>query len=591
MSNPIPPFQRVSACKARKRRLLWVAFSFLILVAGAEGLAPRSARRFAHYVDVADKAGLTAKTIIGEENVKRFILESTGGGVAVFDYDNDNWPDIFFTNGSRVGGFPPGQEPTNHLYRNRADGTFLDVTRKAGMLRSGWAQGVCAGDYNRDGFLDLFVTYYGDNVLYRNNGDGTFANATEEARLAGNEKRWGTGCTFVDYDRDGDLDLFVTNYVDYRDGLRDLPDADAICRWKGMRVFCGPRGLRGSPCLLYRNQGNGTFVDVSEPSGVARPSPGYSFTAIAADFDNDGWPDIYVANDAAPNLFFRNQRDGTFAEIGLPSFTAFNEAGLLQAGMGVDVADYDGDGLLDIVKTNFSDDIPSLYRNLGDNTFSDDSLGSGLHRDPHYVGWGVVFVDVDADTRPDILIGNGHVYPGVEKVEYSATYKENMLLYRNLGNGRFEDVSGISGPAIALPRAARGLAMGDLFNRGQLDFVVNNMWDTPALLENSVPSRNRWLQVKLVGVETNPHGIGSRVRVLAGGRSQFNEVRSGSSFCSQSDLRLYFGLGSATRIERLEVNWLGGKTHSFSDLPTNHLMVIKQGAGIIEQVRLPLKKK
>lgn len=568
----------------------WLAAVGLLLAGAGVVLPQSSTRRFANYVDVAARAGLTAKTIIGEENVKPYVLESTGGAVALLDYDHDGWLDIFLTNGSRTGGFPPGQEPTNHLYRNRADGTFQDVTLEAGLRRGGWAQGVCVGDYNRDGSLDFFVTYYGHNVLYRNNGDGAFTDVTREAGLEQKEKRWGTGCTFLDYDRDGSLDLFVSNYVHYDDGLRELPNADSVCRWKGLRVFCGPRGLRGARPFLYRNLGNGRFGDVTEESGVGRVAPGYGFTAIAADFDNDGWPDIYVANDTAPNLFFHNKRDGTFEEVGLPSFTAVNESGLMQAGMGLDVVDYDGDGRLDIVKTNFSDDIPTLYRNLGNNVFSDESLGSGLHRNVHFLGWGVAFADVDADGWPDILIANGHVYPGVEKVEHGAAYKQRMLLYRNLGNGRFEDVSQISGGGITLERSARGLAMGDLFNSGQMEFVVNNMWDRPTLLRNMQPGRNRWVEVQLVGVQTNPHGIGSRVRVVAEGRSQVNEVRSGASFCSQNDLRLYFGLGSAARIERLEVGWLGGKTESFANVPANHLVVIKQGAGIVQQKRFPLKK-
>jgi len=544
---------------------------------------------FAEYDDIALRAGLATKTIIGEENVKKYLIESTGGGVALFDYDDDGWLDIFLTNGSRVQGFPPNEAPTNHLYRNKRDGTFEDVTRVAGLALNGWAQGVCVGDYNRDGRLDLYVTYYGRNVLYRNNGNGDFTDATQAAGLAQAKPAWSTGCTFVDYDRDGNLDLFVSNYVDYDDGLRELPDADALCRWKGMRVFCGPRGLRPARTFLYRNLGNGKFMDVTDKSGVAGAAPGYGFTAIAADFDSDGWPDLYVANDAAPNLLFRNKHNGTFEEIGLRSLTAYNHSGLLQAGMGVDVADYDGDGLLDIVKTNFSDDIPTLYRNLGSNRFSDEALGSGLHLSPHYLGWGVAFSDVDADGWADIVIANGHVYPGVEKVEYGAAYKERMLLYRNLGNGHFADVSAVAGPAFAVARAARGLAAGDIFNTGEIDFVVNNMWDTPALLHNSTPSSNRRIQVRLIGVDTNPHGIGSRVRVVAGNRSQFNEVRSASSFCSVSDMRLHFGVGTAERIDRLEVSWLGGETDVFTGLPSNHLFTIRQGAGIVERKALRFK--
>jgi hypothetical protein len=543
----------------------------------------------ANFVDIGQKAGLTAKTIIGEENVKRYILESTGGGIAVVDYDGDGWPDIFVTNGWRVGGFPPGETPTNHLYRNNRNGTFTDVTVEVGLARSGWAQGVCAGDYDGDGYTDLYVTYYGRNMLYRNDGRGHFRDVTKEAGLEQTEDRYGTGCTFVDYDRDGKLDLFVTNYVAWADGLRELPSADQTCRWKGLRVFCGPIGLRSSRSYLFRNLGSGKFADVSEASGIARVPPGNGFTVIAADFDNDGWPDLYVANDATPSRMLHNRGNGTFEEIGAASATAYSDTGLEQAGMGVDVADYDGDGLFDLVKTNFSDDIPSLYHAFGKMAFNDEALGSGLQANPHYLGWGVLFTDVDLDGRPDILIANGHVYPGIEKVEHGATYKERKLLYRNLSKGRFQDVSMQSGEAVAAPHSSRGMAAGDLFNRGRLDFVVNNMWEAPSILTNTLASPNHWIEVRLIGVDTNTSAIGSRVAVQTAQGTQFNEVRSGGSFCSQSDFRLYFGLGSAARVERLRVSWLGGKTEEFAEIAADRLLVVRQGRGIVEQRSLPEK--
>jgi hypothetical protein len=518
---------------------------------GAPGIrahaADENAAVFANYVDVAATAGLTGKTVIGEENVKKYILESTGGGVAIIDYNNDGWPDIFVTNGSRVAGAASREEQSNHFYRNNADGTFTDVTDEAGLRRSGWAQGVCAGDYDGDGFVDMFVTYYGKNVLYHNDGKGHYQDATRNSGLDEKLNHYGTGCTFVDYDRDGKLDVFATNYVAYKDGLRELPNADVTCRWKGMRVFCGPIGLGKSKNTLFRNLGKGRFVDVSDTTGISRAAAGYSFTPITADFDNDGWPDIYVANDATPSLLFHNRGDGTFEEVGAESATAFSDAGLEQAGMGADVADYDGDGLPDIVKTNFSDDIPSLYRSLGRMAFTDEALGSGLHANPHFLGWGVLFTDVDLDGKPDILIANGHVYPGIERVEHGATYKERKLLYRNMGGGHFRDVSLQGGPGIATPHSSRGLASADLFNRGRIDFVVNNMWEAPSLLTNTIASTNHWIEVRLIGTQTNTNGIGSKVTLETDQGTQSNEVRSGSSFCSQSDFRLFFGVGRATR--------------------------------------------
>jgi hypothetical protein len=357
---------------------------------------------------------------------------------------------------------------------------------------------------------------------------------------------------------------------------------------EGNARFCGPIGLGKSKSQLFRNLGGGRFADVTEASGIARAPAGHGFTAIAADFDNDGWPDIYVANDAAPSLMFHNRGDGTFEEIGAVSATAFSDAGLEQAGMGVDVADYDGDGLFDIVKTNFSDDIPSLYHAFGRLTYSDEALGSGLQANPHYLGWGVLFADVDRDGKPDILIANGHVYQDIAKVEHNAAYKERKLLYRNASHGHFQDVSTESGPAIAAVHSARGMAAADLFNRGRLDFVVNNMWETPSILTDRLPSPNHWTEIRLTGATANTNAIGSRVIVETEQGTQFNEVRSGGSFCSQSDFRLYFGLGGATRIRRLRVQWLGGGNEEFSGVPADRLLVIRQGRGIVEQTPLPL---
>jgi len=538
---------------------------------------------FPRYEDVAVRAGLLAKTTLNGHETKDFLLSTTGGGVALFDYDNDGWLDLFLVNGWGIGEFPKGEEPTNHLYRNNRDGTFTDVTERAGLVRHGWGQGVCAGDYDNDGNLDLFVTYFGKNVLYHNNGNGTFTDVTNRSGLLQSEEHWNTGAAFLDYDRDGHLDLFVSNYVGHRYGMT-LYESNPLLAGEQSPVLYGVAGLEGTRNLLYHNNGDGTFSDVSRSAGIAKPEPTYGFTPLVADFDNDGWPDIYVANDSTPSLLFLNNHDGTFKETGLMSGVAFDANGRSQGGMGADTGDYDGDGLLDILKTNFSDETPSLYHNDGRAFFTDSTVQGGLADQAAFVKWGTAFLDFDNDGRPDLFIVTGPIYPpGTNARNSKLSQGSPLILCRNLGNGRFQDISARSGPDLLRFRCGRGAACGDLFHTGQIDVVVNNINDHPTLLRNQSPSSNAWLSVKLVGTKTNRAAIGSRVIVEAGANRQIQEVRSGGSFCSQSDLRLHFGLGRASQAERIEVQWLGGSKEVLQAVRANRFITVEEGKGIIAQ--------
>ena len=565
------------------------------------GLLRADASRRVAFTDVTAEAGLLhARNVSGSPDDKQFLLEEMGCGVAFFDYDNDGWLDIFLVNGSSLDPGVRDRKPTSYLFHNNRDGTFTDVTQKAGLTRSGWGQACCVGDYDNDGFDDLFVTYWGRNVLYRNNGDGTFTDVSERAGVAGSGNRWGAGCCFLDYDRDGHLDLFVANYVNFDPAKAPRPGDSAYCRYNEIPVPCGPQGFAGGTNILYRNRGDGTFVDVSEESRIAQPrgsasmvfvsgnwqpAGSYGMGAAAADFDNDGWPDIYVACDSAPSLLYRNNHDGTFREIAVPAGCAFDANGAALAGMGVGVGDFDADGWLDIVRTNFSEQVTTLYRNFG-GSFEDASLRGGLGVNRKYVGFGVGFFDADNDGWRDIFIANGHVYSQIAKHNLHVKYREPKLVYRNLGSRRFEDVSAKAGAAILAENLGRGCAFGDFDNDGDVDVIVNNLDGPPTLLRNDGGSGHHSILVKCVGTRSNRSAIGTRVKVTSGTHSQTDEVMSGSSYYSQSDFRLHFGLGTAATAQSVEVAWPSGLKETFRDLPADHLFVIQEAKGIVDRRRL-----
>ena len=549
----------------------------------SRGLAPAprpkpSGKSFGtRFVDVAASAGLRAPSICGAVDHTSYLIETTGAGVAFLDYDNDGWLDIFVLSGTRIEG--QAQHATNRLYKNNRDGTFTDVTEKAGLTRTGWAMGVTVGDYNNDGFEDIFVTYWGQNVLYRNNGDGTFTDATHEAGVL-RPVRWGTGCTFVDYDRDGFLDLFVSNYVVF-----DPLTVPKSCNWKGVQVNCGPRGLEPESHILFHNNGNGTFTDVTEQSGIGKAIRSYGLTAVAADFDHDGWPDIYVACDSTPSLLFRNNHDGTFSEEGMQRGIALSEDGQEQAGMGIGVGDYELNGELDIVKTHFQGDMPGLYHNEGKGDFTDVTIRAGLGVETQYICWGTGFCDLDNDGYPDIFMVAGGVYPEVERKFVNIPMAMPRLLFRNLGNGTFEELSNMAGPGVTARHCSRGCAFGDFDNDGDMDILVFNRNEPPSLLRNDLAGENHWLKIKLVGVESNRSAIGARVTVEYGKKRQAQEVLAQSSYLSVDDRRLHFGLGSAIAANA-EVRWPNGNTETISHIDANQLVVIKEGSGIITSQKI-----
>ncbi|MEB2361418.1 MAG: CRTAC1 family protein [Bryobacterales bacterium] len=534
----------------------------------------------ARFTDVAKQAGLTAPTIYGGVEQKPFILEAVGCGCAFLDYDNDGWLDIFILGGTRLEGAPP--HAGNRLYKNNRDGTFADVTDKAGLKRTGWASAVCIGDFDNDGHDDLFVTYFGQNVLYRNNGDGTFTDVTKRAGLLQANPRWSSGCTFVDYNRDGLLDLFMGSYLEFDFKSVPKPGENANCTWKGVPVNCGPRGLPPGALTLYRNNGDGTFTDVTSESGVGRAKGSYAMTAVVADFDNDGWPDIYVACDSTPSFLLRNQQDGTFAEIGLESGVALNEDGMEQAGMGLGIGDYNLDGALDIYKTHFSDDTSILYRNDGKAMFDDMTIRAGLSVETRFTGWGAGIADLDNDGWPDLFHVTGSVYPEVEKKIPGYPYKTPRVVFRNLGNGQFEQFIEEAGPGVAAAHPSRGCAFGDFDNDGDLDVLIVNLNEPPSLLRNDVSGDHQWLKVKLMGTKSNRTAIGAKVIAHYGGRRQAQTVLSQSSFYSVNDLRLHFGLGKAASAD-LEIRWPSGGAESFKNVAAGRLVTICEGKGIVSE--------
>ena len=576
---------------------LGVAFSGVGIYLFAQGVATRNAAPaprstasgkpfLAKFNDVATEAGLSMRFTVGGEATKKYILEANGTGVAFTDFDNDGKLDVFLVNGSRLEGYQGSDPPTNGLYRNSGSGKFVDVTKKSGMAHPGWGSGVCAGDVDNDGRQDVYVTYWGANVLYRNRGDSTFEDVSARSGTIGSSKQWSSGCTFLDYDRDGLLDLLVTSYQEFDLATAPLPGKGSNCEWKGMPVFCGPRGLPFGSVTLYHNRGDFSFEDVSASSGVGTVKGFYAFTPVTADLNGDGWTDIYIACDSTPSIYFRNNRNGTFADIAAEAGVAFSEHGFEQGGMGVGVGDFDNDGWLDLIKTNFAGDYPNVYRNTGDGIFEDVVVRAGLAVNPQYVGWGVAFADFDNDGLADILQVNGHVYPeldsGTRKTQES--YRNPRLVYRNLGNGRFEDVSSQAGPGIAQQKSSRGAAFGDFDNDGDMDVLVMNMGDTPSLLKNDLSSSNHWIQVRLEGSKSNRSAIGATVRVETAGAVQTQPVLSQSSYVSQNDFRLHFGLGTAARVDRINVRWPSGNDEQFPGVPADGQVLLVEDSGTSKQL-------
>ena len=527
-----------------------------------------------HFVDVTSQAGIKFKHMSSPE--KKYIVESMSGGVALFDYDNDGYLDIYFVNSLTVDMVKSKQKTPSSLYHNNGDGTFTDVTDKAAVGDIGWGMGVAIGDYNNDGWDDIYVTCLGPNHLLRNNGNGTFTDVTQKAGVG--DPRWSSGAAFVDYDNDGKLDLFVSNYVDF--DVNNLPEfgKGRTCQFKGVPVQCGPRGLKGAGDSLYHNNGDGTFTDVSKKAGVADVDGFYGLGVIASDFDEDGLLDIFVANDSTPNFLYHNNGDGTFKDIGFPSGTAVNENGSEQGSMGVTLGDYDHDGRLDLFITNFDDDYNTLYHNDGKGSFTDVSYAAKVAAvSLPYVGWGTWFFDYDNDGWSDLLVVNGHVYPQLP------TYRQRNFVHHNNRDGTFTEVGEQLGAPFLEKRTGRGAAFGDIDNDGDVDVVINNLDGPPQVLRNDGGNANNSVLIKTIGVKSNRDGIGTRVKIISGNLTQIGEVYSGGSYLSQSDLRLRFGLEQQTKIDLIEVHWPSGAIDKVANVSANKTLTIKEGQGLIEQ--------
>jgi hypothetical protein len=538
------------------RALAAVAFLFLA--------APPPA---ANFRNIAASAGLRRAIPNGGATSKQFIIETTGSGVAFVDYDNDGLPDIFVVSGK--GG-------SNRLYHNDGNDRFTDVTEKMGLTSDGWGQGVCAGDYDNDGYTDLFVTYWGQNRLYRNIGGKRFEDVTAAAHLTQDRTRYNTGCAFFDYDNDGRLDLFVANYLKFDPATTPKPGENPYCWYRGIAVSCGPRGLPFDRNILYHGNPDGTFTDISEQSKIAAPSGHYALGVLTGDFNGDGRTDIYVACDQTPSLLYINQGNGTFTEEAVLRGAAFDENGRAMSGMGAAAADYDGDGWLDIFRSNFSDERETLYRNRGKGEFDDVTAAAGLAQNTRYVGWGCGFFDFDNDGWTDLLLVNGHAFPEVDRLNNAVRFKNPAILYRNTGKGRFEDVSAATGPALVERHSARGTAFGDIDNDGSIEILVNNQNEPPSLFKESPPATNHWIALQLTGTKSNRSAIGARVRVRASGHTQIDEVRSGGSYLSQSDLRLHFGLGSSREADEIEIDWPSGVRQRLEHIKADRVVQVSE---------------
>ena len=533
----------------------------------------------ASFTNIANNAGLHAPVIYGDEGRADYIQESIGCGVAFIDYDNDGWQDIVVLTGRRRTG-PTPAEATIRLYRNNRDGTFKDVSAQSGLGRSVWATGITVGDYDNDGFDDIFITCYGQNILFHNGGKGVFTDVTAKAGLSTPEVHFASGCTWLDYDRDGLLDLFIGHYVVFDKDKIKPRGQDPSCTFRGVEVYCGPMGLPHESCRLFHNNGDGTFADVSEKAGLRKANGSYALTAIATDLNGDGWPDIYVACDSSPSLLFLNNQDGTFSEKAQENGLAFNEDGREQAGMGLGIGDYDTDGRLDIFKTHFSADTNALYQNKGRGVFRDVTNVSGLGVETRYVGWGAAMLDFDNDGLPDLFYATGMVSPELERELTDSPYKTPNVLFRNLGGGKFEELLGEPGPAMKERHSSRGAAFGDFDNDGDIDILIMNMNEPPSLLRNDVTGSGHWLKVLLVGTTSNRSAIGAQVVVAYGAKKQAQAVLAQSSYLSVNDRRLHFGLGPETTAN-VEIRWPNGNTEKVENVASNHLVVIQEGKGII----------
>jgi enediyne biosynthesis protein E4 len=530
-------------------------------------------------VDITRSTGIHFDHLSSPE--KKYIVESMSGGVALIDYDRDGWPDIYFTNAPGVDMALAGKKARSALYHNNHDGTFTDVTEKAGVGYPCWAMGASIGDYDNDGWPDLLVTCFGGVVLYHNNGDGTFSDVTRQAGL-GNDSGWATGAAFGDYDGDGWVDLFVAHYVDL--SLKDLPafGSKVTCKYHGIDVQCGPRGLKGSPDNLYHNNRDGTFGDVSKQARVDDPKNYFGLTALWSDFNDDGRLDLFVANDGEPNYLYRNDGNGQFTDIAYEAGVAVNLDGSEQANMGVTLGDYQHQGRFSLAISHFSEEYAALFRNDGALSFTDVSEKSGIARpSTPYVGWGDAFLDVDNDGWVDLILVNGHVYPQVDTRDIGTRYREPKLLFLNQHDGTFRDISRLAGAAIQVPQVSRGLAVGDLFNDGHLEVVIENLEGEPMILRVDGESRNHWISFELEGTKTNRLALNARLKATAGDLVQEGEILSGGSYLSQNDLRIHFGLGNHEKMDKLEIFWPSGKIETLTNLVADRFYNVKEGEGVV----------
>ncbi|HVN81836.1 MAG TPA: CRTAC1 family protein [Terriglobia bacterium] len=557
-------------------------FLFAILIAGYAALlilyaTERSGAQI-HFTDITDSAGIKFRHLSAPD--MKYIVESMSGGVALFDYDNDGWLDIYFTNAPTVDTANDLRIAPCALYHNNCDGTFSDVSEKSGLVDPGWAMGAVAADFDGDGYQDLYVTCLGSNHLYHNNGNGTFTDVTAQAGV--DDRRWSTGAAFGDYDRDGNLDLFVANYVDFK--LTDLPEfgKGKTCEYRGVPVQCGPRGLPGAGDSLFRNGGKGTFTNVTESAGVADPAGRFGLGVVWTDVDGDGWPDIYVANDTGPNFLYHNNHNGTFTDIGFQSGAAVDDDGIEQGSMGVAVGDFLHTGLLGIFVTNFSGEHSTLYRHDTPLGFTDISYPAKIAAvTTSYVSWGTQFFDCDNDGWLDLLVVNGHVYPQMENAKAGTSFRQRILLFHNEGKGVFSEVAASSGDVLMVPRVSRGVAFGDINNDGSIDVVINNLEGKPLILRNDSVNNNNWITIKTVGKGTNRDAVGARVKVVSGDLVQWDEVHSGGSYLSSGDLRLHYGLGKRNQIDSIEVHWPDGTVETVGPVPVNHFLTVEEGKGVV----------